>query len=338
MNRAAVRPAVEAEAEVEAEAAARLRRRWPPETLVCAALLGLVVLFGVLEPDSFLTESNLRNLARDAALLLILATGQTYVIITGGLDLSVGPVLVLSNVLATKVMDGRNETPVLLLGLVVCVAVGALAGLCNGLVVTKGRLSPVIVTLATLSIVNGINFLLTDGVNLRNVPTRLTRELGAGELGGIPAVFLVGVAVCVVGGTILRTTVFGRHIYAVGSSRTASLRAGVPVDRRVASAYVLSGALAGLAGYLAIARFATTAVSGHTSDSLKSITAVALGGTSLFGGVGSVLGSAIGVFIPAVLQNGLVITGTQPYWQDVITGAVLIGAVLLDRRRRQSPI
>ena len=147
---------------------------------------------------------------------------------------------------------------------------------------------------------------------------------------------LIAFAVAIVFGIILAATRFGRYTYAVGSNEEAARRAGVTVDRHLIKVYALAGTLAGLAGFLSLARFSTTTIGGHATDNLRRIAAVVIGGTSLFGGIGTILGTVFGVFIPAVLQNGFVIVGVQPFWQHIAVGAVLIVAVYLDQLRRRS--
>jgi ribose transport system permease protein len=147
---------------------------------------------------------------------------------------------------------------------------------------------------------------------------------------------IIAFAVALLGGILLAATRFGRYTYAIGSNEEGARRAGVAVDRHLIKVYALAGTLAGLAGFLSLARFATTTLGGHSTDNLQAIAAVVIGGTSLFGGVGTMLGTVFGVFIPAVLQNGFVIVGLQPFWQQVAVGAVLIIAVYLDQLRRRS--
>jgi ribose transport system permease protein len=153
---------------------------------------------------------------------------------------------------------------------------------------------------------------------------------------GIPYLVLVALAVAIVLGIVLAQTRFGRYTYAIGSNEEGARRAGVAVDRHLIKVYALAGTLSGLAGFLSLARFATTTIGGHSTDNLQAIAAIVIGGTSLFGGVGTMLGTVFGVFIPAVLQNGFVIVGLQPFWQQVAVGAVLIIAVYLDQLRRRS--
>jgi ribose transport system permease protein len=300
-------------------------------------LLSLIAVFSILRFEQFFAVSNARNIATDAAVLLVLATGLTYVIITAGIDLSVGAVLVFSGVVAAKAMNalGGESWGVLLAGLAVAVAAGCAWGTLNGFLVTKARIPSFIVTLGTLGMALGSALLITGGVDERNVPFKLITTIGSGRLfGEIPYLVLIAAAVALVGGVVLSQTRFGRYTYAIGSNLEGVRRAGVDVDRHLIKVYAIGGTLAGLAGYLALARFGTTSIGGHSTDNLNAIAAVVIGGTSLFGGIGTLLGTVFGVFIPVVLQNGFVIVGIQPFWQQVAVGAVLIGAVYLDQLRR----
>jgi ribose transport system permease protein len=306
-------------------------------TWIGLILVGLVVVFSLLRFEEFSDVSNARNIATDAAVLLVLAVGLTYVIVTAGIDLSVGAVLVFSAVVSAKAMNqlGGESWGVLLAGLAVALAGGAAWGLVNGFLVTKAKIPSFIVTLGTLGMALGSALLITGGVDERDVPFKLIDTIGSGRLfGEIPYLVIIAAVVALVFGIILSQTRFGRYTYAIGSNQEGARRAGVNVDRHLIKVYTMGGTLAGLAGYLSLARFGTTSVSGHSTDNLNAIAAVVIGGTSLFGGVGTILGTVFGVFIPVVLQNGFVIVGIQPFWQQVAVGAVLIGAVYLDQIRR----
>ena len=308
-------------------------------TWIILILAGMIVAFSVLEPDSFSTVNNVRNIATNAAILLVVAVGMTFVIITAGIDLSVGSVLVFSGVVSAKAMNGigGDGAGVLIVGLLVALACGLAWGVLNGLLITKARVPPLIVTLGTLGMALGVAQIITNGVDVREVPARLVISIGVGRLfDQIPWLVVIAVAVAIVFGVVLAMTRFGRHTYAIGSNDEAARRAGINVDRHLIAVYGISGLLAGLAGYMSLARFATTTIGGHSTDNLQAIAAVVLGGTSLFGGIGTMLGSVVGVFIPVVLQNGFVITGVQPFWRDVAVGAVLIAAVYLDQLRRRT--
>ena len=306
-------------------------------TWIGLILVGLIVVFAGLEYNSFVSAPNARNIFTDAAVLLVLAVGMTYVIITAGIDLSIGSVLVFSGVVAAKLMDsvGGNGWGVILLGLLTALVAGAAWGTLNGFLVAKAKIPPFIVTLGTLGMALGGALLITGGVDERNVPFKLIDTIGTGRLfDQLPYLVLIAAVVALIGGIVLAMTRFGRYTYACGSNLEGARRAGVNVDRHLMKVYGLGGTLAGLAGFLSLARFGTTSIGGHSTDNLDAIAAIVIGGTSLFGGVGTIIGTVVGVFIPAVLRNGFVIVGVQPFWQQVAVGAVLIAAVYFDQLRR----
>lgn len=311
-------------------------------------LLGLVAVFGLLRPEQFFTTFNLSTLAVDAAILLVLSLGQTFVIITAGIDLSVGAVLVFSSVVGAKVMLAMTGAAgstfgttsggwgVIALGALASLAAGTAWGVLNGILVAKARIPALIVTLGTMGMALGFAQILTGGMDVRAVPELLVTNIGAGAIAGIPALVVIAVLAAVVAAFVLHLTRFGSRTFAVGSNEEAARRAGIPVKNQLVKVYAISGALAGLAGIMAVARFSTTTIGGHSADNLATISAVVLGGTSLFGGVGSIFGTTIGVFIPIVLLNGFVILGIPPFWQTVTMGAVLILAVWIDQLKRKS--
>ncbi|MYS87528.1 ABC transporter permease [Embleya scabrispora] len=302
-------------------------------------LMVLVTAFSIMRPEEFPTTFNLRNVATDAAVLLIVGVGMTFVIIMAGIDLSVGSVLVFAGVAAAKTMTAVAGPDAgwgaILLGVLAGLAAGAAWGAFNGFLIAKARVPALIVTLGSLGMALGLAQVLTEGQDVRGVPTRFTDTIGNGRFLGIPWLVVIALVVTALGALALATTRFGRRTYAVGSNAEAARRAGIAVDRHMIKVYALSGTLAGLAGVLSLARFTTTTIGGHANDSLGAIAAVVLGGTSLFGGIGTVVGTLIGVFIPAILQNGFVILGVQPFWQSVAVGAVLIAAVYADQLRRR---
>jgi len=308
-------------------------------TFIGLILLGLIIVFSLLDPSAFVDVANARNIATDAAVLLVLATGMTYVIITAGIDLSVGAVLVFSGVVSAKAMNavGGDNWGVIFVGLAVALAGGLGWGLINGFLIAKAKIPAFVVTLGTLGMALGASLVITGGVDEREVPFKLITTIGTGRaFDQVPWLVIIAFAVAIVFGVVLAATRFGRYTYAVGSNEEAARRAGIPVDRHLMKVYALAGTLAGLAGFLSLARFSTTTIGGHDTDNLQSIAAVVIGGTSLFGGIGTMLGSVFGVFIPAVLDNGFVIVGVNPFWQEIAVGAVLVGAVFLDQLRRRS--
>jgi ribose transport system permease protein len=292
-----------------------------------------LITFAILEPESFATPFNINNILVNAAILLVIAVGMTFVIITSGIDLSVGSVLVLAAVVGVKAMEkvGESGTAVILAGLAATVAVGLLAGVINGVLVAYAKVPALIVTLGSLGAGLGLARILSGGIDLR---TTALDDIGYGEVFGVKYLILIAVAVVIVGAFVLHLTRFGRFTYAIGSNDEAARRSGVNVRIHLVKVYALSGLLAGVAGFLSLAKFGTTGIGGHSSDNLNAIAAVVLGGTSLFGGIGTIIGTVVGVFIPAVLRNGFVIVGVQPFWQQVAVGAVLIVAVYLDQLRR----
>ena len=311
-------------------------------------LLVLVAIFGTLRPMQFGSAYNLSQLAINAAILMVLAVGQTFVIIAAGIDLSIGAVLVFSSVTSAQVMLSMSGAPgstygttdagwgVIAIGTLVALASGAAWGALNGYLIAIARIPALIVTLGTLGMALGAAQILTGGVDVRAMPALLVEEIGAGRIAGIPVLVLIAIAVSIVAGIVLHLTRFGLHVFAVGSNAEAARRSGVKTRRRLIAIYMLSGTLAGLAAVMSNARFATTTIGGHAMDNLSTISAVVLGGTSLFGGMGSIAGTVIGVFIPIVLLNGFVILGIPPFWQTVAMGAVLILAVWIDQLKRRA--
>jgi ribose transport system permease protein len=269
-----------------------------------------------------------------------MAVGETFIIITGGIDLSVGSLLVLAGVMTDLYCihhGGANASwGAIVIGCLVGIATGCAWGALQGFIVAKGKVPPLIVTLAGfIAAGEGAAYLITGGADFRTVPNRLVNTIGLGSVLGVPWLIVVSFAVAIVGGLILAFTRFGRYTYAIGSNPEAARRAGIAVDRHLMKVYALSGLLAGVGGILSLANFDSTTIAGHAFDNLDVITAVALGGASLFGGRGSVLGSFIGLAFSTVLLEGLVIIGVNQYWQEVAIGAALVAAVYLDQFRRR---
>ncbi len=304
---------------------------------ILGVLLILVILFSIAESDAFLTVNNFRNIVVNVSILAIIGVAMTFVIITGGIDLSVGSVLVFSGVVAAKTMEklGGEGVGVAVVGTLVAIVAGVLWGLLNGVLIAKAKVPPLIVTLGSLGMALGGAQIITGGIDVRGAPTVLTDNIGFGRLfGQIPYLSLISLVVVVLGAVLLHRTRFGRYTYAVGSNDEAARRAGVRVDRHLILVYTLAGFCAGLAGILNLAFFASTTIAGQSNTALNVIAGVVIGGTSLFGGIGTIAGTVVGLFIPAVLQNGFVIMGVQPFWQQVVVGAFLIAAVYVDQVRR----
>jgi ribose transport system permease protein len=312
-------------------------------------LLALVAYFSITTPDhAFFGADNFKTIALDTSVVILLALGQTFVIITGGIDLSVGGILLLSGVAGGLVMLELSGTEAqtanlqyphaaraIPVGLVVILAVATFCGLVNGLIVTRLKMPPFIVTLGTLGITFGAADLLSGGTNLVSVPTSLQDTLGNGKILGLFVPVYIAAVLVIVAHVVLRRTRFGRYTEAVGSNAEGARRTGVNVDRHVVKVYTLTGFLCGIAAAIDLARFGTMNLAAHSTDNLNSIAAVVMGGTSLFGGIGTILGTVIGAFIPTVLENGLVISAVDPFWQQVLVGVMIIVAVYFDQLRRR---
>ena len=309
------------------------------------ALIVIVAVFSVMRPSEFLSSFDIKTIFINAAVALTLSVGMTFVIITAGIDLSVGSVLVMSGVLAAKVMiavgGGASQAVsagwgAVLAGIAVGLAVGLGWGAINGSLIALLGIPPLIVTLGTFGMALGLADVITGGVDLSGVPSQLSTSIGSGKLGPVPWLVVIAAVVTIVLGLVLHLTRFGRYTYAIGSNAEASRRAGINVKWHLIKVYSLAGLLSGLGGILSLAYFTTTTISGHVTDNLTAISAVVIGGTSLFGGSGTMFGTVVGVFIPVVLASGLVIVGVQSFWQQVMIGAILIVAVYFDQLRRQA--
>jgi ribose transport system permease protein len=312
---------------------------------IALVLLALVVVFSVVAPDAFPTVFNFQRLAIETAVLLVLAVGMTFVIITGGIDLSVGSVLIFAGMVSAKTMNALSDNGsaidagwgVIIGGLVAALLGGLAWGFVNGFLIARAKVPPLIVTLGSYGAALGAASLLNDGSDIRTVPTALKRALGSGtSFGGIPNLVITAAVITAVAAWLLHTTRFGRHTFAVGSNPEAARRAGISVTGHLLKVYLLTGLLAGAAGFMSLAYYSTTGIAAHATDNLNAIAAVVMGGTSLFGGLGTMLGTVIGVFIPAVLKKGFNITHVQDYWQMIAVGAVLVAAVWFDQQRRRA--
>jgi ribose transport system permease protein len=309
------------------------------ETWVFGALIILMAVFTFWAPGKFLTINNLSLTAQTTAPFLVMAIGETFVIITAGIDLSVGFVLVLTGVVAGEYYldhGGANAgVGTIWIGAILGMASGAAFGALQGIAVAKLKMPPLIATLMGLGVAEGLSYLITGGSDLRSVPNTLVSSIGQGSLGGVSWVIIISFLVTLVFGAVLAYTRFGRYTYAIGSNPEAASRVGINVDWHLVKVYALSGLMAGLAGIMNLAYYTTTTISGHPLDNLVVITAVVIGGASLFGGRGSMLGTFIGVFIPELLAAGLIIVGINQFWQYILTGLVLGAAVYLDQIRRR---
>jgi ribose transport system permease protein len=307
---------------------------------ILGVLLVIVAAFSIAAGDKFLSTSNFSLISQNIAVWAVLGVGMTFVIITSGIDLSIGSVLVFSSVVAAKVMQavGGEGWGVAILGILAALVSGIAWGVLNGFLIAKAKIPPLIVTLGSLSVALGLAQVLTGGIDIRAVPEVLTDFNTYIKILGIPALPFVALVVVIIGGIVLHKTRFGRYTYAVGSNELGARRVGINVDRHLILVYALSGLMAGLGAVLALAQFGTTTIAGQSLTNLNVIAAVVIGGTSIFGGEGSIFGTLVGLFIPAVLQAGFVIIGVEAFWQGVAVGTVLVAAVYIDQSRRAAAL
>lgn len=307
----------------------RRRPSIPQEVVLLGVLAVLMTVFGALN-GSFLSKSNLVTTTQDATEVGILAIGELYVIVTGGIDLSVGAVLGLGGVVGAMAIKALSGDPVLamIVGAAVSILIGLLCGLVNGLMIVRLRITPFVATLAMLGVATGLTFVLTSGVDISGLP-QLTATVGSKVfLGVLTMPIVVTTVLAVMFGVILHKGIFGRWTYAVGSDIRAARQSGIAVRRHLVKIYMLSGLLGGVAGFVVVTRLGVGSPVEGANDELSAITAVVIGGASLFGGTGSMFGTLVGSLILSVLVSGLIISGVQPYWQTVVTGLLLAAAVV----------
>jgi ribose transport system permease protein len=306
----------------------RLSRLFSAEGAVMAVILVALIIFFSVKSAHFMTRSNIDSLLVEATFIVLLAGGMTFVLITGGIDLSVGSVLGLSA--ATTLWALMSGAP-LGLGILVGIATGAAAGLINGGIIAYLGVNAFIVTLATLSIGAGLLQVLTAKVQLTGVKNSAFLSMTAGHFIGIPtAVVITAVVIAILELTLVYTS-FGRSVFASGISPRAADLAGVPVQRTRLQVYVLSGALAGAAGVLLASHLNSVQPGLGGGYELTAIAAAVIGGVSLAGGRGSVLRAVLGALFLGVLSNGLNVLGIDPLWFTIVTGLSIVAAVALDR-------
>ena len=290
-------------------------------------LIVMMVAFTFFNPR-FLTVSNFQNLARNTAPLIISASAMTVVMIARGLDLSVGSVLAASSVVAAALAVWGLPLP---LAFAAAILFGGIVGFTNGAIIVRMRVSPIIVTLGSLNIARGIAYLITPSAILVGLPPNWS-AIGTSNLGPFPAPILIAAVVVAAYSWVCRKTKFGKHIYAVGGNEEAARLSGVNVERTLIVLYVLSGVMAAVAGIVLSTRVGSGDPNIGIGFELAVIAAVIIGGTSLSGGEGRILGTVIGAVIMGVLSNGLNLSGVEPFWQYVAQGIVLIAAVVVDKR------
>lgn len=288
-------------------------------------LLVMCVIMTFLSP-AFLTKGNLLNVLRQAAPVFVLGAGQTLVILSRGIDLSVDSVAALSGVITASMLDRNVAVPIAMLtGL----AVGGLLGLLNGIIVTKVKLPPFVATFGTWLVFKGLTVLYIDGIVIWGFPEAF-RFFGARRIGAVPVVIFVAITIFIIFHVVLRHTTFGRKLYATGANPKASLMSGIKVNRLLVTIYAISGLLSALGCQLYISRLNSAKCDIGEGFGMDAIAATLIGGTSFEGGVGTIGGTAIGALIIILLRNAMNLLGISPLWQGFATGLVMILAVLGD--------
>lgn len=324
-------------------------------------LIALIVFFSIVAPG-FFDLFNFQAVGANMAVLLVLGLGQTFVIISAGIDLSTGFVMGLSSVASALVMQSLTGYPlpvIILVGLTAALLIGLAAGAVNGALVAYMRVPPFIATLGTLSVAEGIAYVLSGGppvsistrglgffgngflayfhpeagVSILGLPQGVSGAAVRDVMGFFPLQVLYIVILAAFFGWLLGRTRFGRHVYAVGGNPKAASRAGIPLEWTLFRIYVLCSISAALAGFLYVLRFNGGVANAGDALMLSSVAAIAIGGASMLGGQGRILGTVVGALVIAVIQNGLVILGIDPFWQYVAVGAVIIMAVLVDQAK-----
>jgi ribose transport system permease protein len=301
------------------------------------ALFVLCVILSILS-DKFLTADNFWNVMRQISVNVCIATGMTLVILTGGIDLSVGSVLALSGAVAAGLLkQGVSITSInqfigftVLGALMAGIITGTASGMLNGWVITRFKVAPFVATLAMLTIARGLTMLWTKGFPISNLGERFD-SIGTGWFWGIPVPVWIAGGIVLLVALLISKTRFGRYIYAIGGNEIASTLSGIRVNRVKWMVYGIAGALAGVAGIMVTARLDSAQPNAGTGYELDAIAAVVIGGTSLSGGRGTIWGTVLGAVIIGVLNNGLVLLDVSPFWQQVVKGSVILLAVIIDK-------
>jgi len=301
------------------------------QAAAAAALIVVVIALTIASPY-FLTANNLFNVGVQVSVVAIIAVGQTLVILTAGIDLSVGSVAGFSGVVGSMAIT-QGHLPIVL-GILVGILVGAGVGVVNGLLVTRMGLPPFIATLGMLGVARGLTFIVSNEVAIYGLPDSF-RKLGEGQIGPIPLPVVFLVVIAIIGHLVLSRTKLGRYAYAIGSNKDAARLSGIPISRYLVSVYVISGALAGFGGMIAASRVHSGQPNYGVGLELDVIAACVIGGTSLFGGQGTIGGTLIGALLIAVVRDGAVLLNITQYYQQVIIGVIIWLAVWWDQVRRR---
>ncbi len=294
--------------------------------------LGIFSFIIAMMNDRFMTFSNVMNILRQTSINSIIAAGMTFVILTGGIDLSVGSTLAFSGAIAAMLIGSGASPVVAILG---ALAIGAGIGMLNGVIIAKGKLQPFIVTLATMTVFRGATLVFTDGKPISTgyeANAEFYSQIGNGYVGVIPIPIIIMVLVFALGYYVLTQTTIGRYVYALGGNEEATKLSGVNTDKIKVFVYGASGFFAALAGIIITARLSSAQPTAGSGYELDAIAAVVLGGTSLAGGFGSIMGTVVGALIIGILNNALNLMNVSSYYQLLVKGVVILVAVLIDRK------
>lgn len=298
------------------------------------SLIGLVLLCIVITivTPNFLSVSNITNVFTQVSVNAIIAIGMTFVILTGGIDLSVGSTLAISSAVGASIVKSTGNV---FLAIIVAAVIGIAVGLINGLLVSKGKLQAFIVTLATMTIFRGATLVFTDGTPISKLPEAFVK-IGNGKLGFMPIPVIITIIIAIIAVYALSQTRFGRYLYALGGNEDASRLSGINTDKIKTLVYVVSGFASAIAGVIITSRIGSASPNAGTGFELDAIAAVVIGGTSLAGGEGTITGTLIGALIIGVLNNGLKLMNVSPFYQSIVKGLVILIAVLLDKKSRKN--
>ena len=298
------------------------------------SLIGLVLLCIVITivTPNFLSVSNITNVFTQVSVNAIIAIGMTFVILTGGIDLSVGSTLAISGAVGASIVKSTGNV---FLAIIVAAVIGIAVGLINGLLVSKGKLQAFIVTLATMTIFRGATLVFTDGTPISKLPEAFVK-IGNGKLGFMPIPVIITIIIAIIAVYALSQTRFGRYLYALGGNEDASRLSGINTDKIKTLVYVVSGFASAIAGVIITSRIGSASPNAGTGFELDAIAAVVRGGTSLAGGEGTITGTLIGALIIGVLNNGLNLMNVSPFYQSIVIGLVILIAVLLDKKSRKN--
>lgn len=300
------------------------------------AKYGIYIAFAILfiilsiSSESFLTTTNIMNILRQVSIIGIVAIGMSFVIITGGIDLSVGSIMALSAVVATSFAQADSSYS-LFIAIIIGITVGLACGLVNGVLVTKWKVAPFIATLGMMTAARGLAMVYTDGRPVIGLSDSYN-NIGSGYFLNVPIPIIIFVIIILIGIFLLNFTVFGRYVFATGGNEQSAKLSGIRVTSIKIGVYAIAGLLAGVGGIILSSRIMSGSPVLGEGYELDAIAAVVIGGTSLFGGVGSIIGTLIGVLIIGVMNNGLDLLNVSSYYQQILKGAIIVIAVLLDKK------